>query len=197
MNDVIESISVKNKKKEIGKIYDFSTSWLAFAYRLPENEFFIRKKLEIQNYTCQVCNMKLEERFHLHHITYSHSCEFKTYITGKKNSKHPDCKLCYENNNDFFQNCNKRTVIVHVNCHAKLHNFIKSNEYLENITKNVKPTQDAINRGKKWGAEETEKFIQLAKVNTPIETICNELGRNRGGIIARIKKLGFEDQYLP
>jgi hypothetical protein len=197
MEDIIDSLSVNNKKKEIGKVYDFSTSWLAFAYRLQKNSFFIRKKLEIQNFTCNVCNMKLEEKFHLHHVTYSHCCDFKTYIIGKRGSKNPDCKLCNENNISFFQNCNDKTEIVHRNCHAKLHNTIKSKEYLESVKKDESLTNDFINRGTKWTTVETERFVQLAKDNMPIEMICKELGRNRGGIVARIKKYGFEEQYLP
>jgi len=198
MKKNIESISVDDKKKIIGKEFDFSTGWVAFAYRLQKNVFFRRKKLELQDFTCCVCEKKIDGKFHLHHITYRYYCQFKTYIIGKKGGLIPNCQLCFENTNDFFQNCNERTVIVHNYCHARLHNRIKTKEYLENKTNeklNVNEVE-AINKGSKWTEEETARFIQLARVNTPIETICKKLGRNRGGIIARIKKHGFEEQYL-
>ena len=120
---LIEFYTAKNLKKDIGIKHNYSLDWRLYGHRITKNLFFRNFKIVSQNKTCPICDIELEGKICLHHIDYDHVCQRGENILLVKNM--PNCKSCFNENPDFFISCSLRTVLVHNNCHGKLHNDSK------------------------------------------------------------------------
>ena len=111
MNDtIINSDSSKQAKAH----YENSNEWKNFSSRICKNKFVRSYLYEKYQHTCQYCHRQLnEDTFHLHHMTYMHTCRTPDTIevshpTEKRPNrtrKHPDCQSCMQQHPDEFSEC--------------------------------------------------------------------------------------------
>ncbi len=111
----IEKYSAKNRIGIMKEKYKNKMAWVLFAEKIQFDSFFRSDKLQEQNYECPICEEVIHEFSTLHHISYDHECQ----LFKLKNTQ--NCQLCKSHFPNFHIGCAKRTVIVHYECHTKLH----------------------------------------------------------------------------
>jgi hypothetical protein len=103
--------------------------------RVTRNPFFRAKLLEKYKGTCARCGTKLSldgNNWHIHHLTYEHSCIYPDLIeikvkrirrgkeqTGKKHIT--KCEHCFVASNTAFLECAKRVIPLCLRCHHREH----------------------------------------------------------------------------
>lgn len=114
-NEILIKYSAKERFHPTGDLYNYSIGWRKFAFRISrKREAFRNIKIQLQNNICPICELELYDE-HLHHITYRHECNFDT------TDKYPNCSECFLIRPDLFKQCDEKTVVVHKDCHRKLH----------------------------------------------------------------------------
>jgi len=102
--------------------------WLKFARRITKNAF-VKEFLALRDSgTCAWCGEKIADAGNIHHTAYDHSCSFAGIIivrqqTVQRHSKKrevPDCERCKAENQERFDACMGKLVLVHPLCNMAI-----------------------------------------------------------------------------